>query len=355
MRNLITKLKHFWRAPAALPPPREPYEVTCVCGQHVQGTRQETFQRVRCAHCRREAFILPQNVFPPSPQPSPLGGEGRGPAAPAGPSWRVRLRPWRTPLAALCLLAVILVGVLVLGSILGKKEPSESTDSSEAVTRERVLGQMEAGRKLMAQGNFRLALVELASARQEVLAQPRLLTADQLRKLQQLYRQADLLADLLSESLEEIVRHAAGVLDREWEKDFTHRYGGKAVVFDTAFRQREDGQWEMTYRVSLEAEEVQLEVGQLKMWERLPLKEGQRIIFGARLDSIARVEAKRGWAIRFHADSGVLFSELEAIAVCCPALRDDASRAVLERQANWLVREPLSLPTQKKWAWFKRG
>ena len=65
---------------------------------------------------------------------------------------------------------------------------------------------------------------ELGKAR-ELHKRGQSLSLNESRRLQQLFRQADLLARLLSDSLQTIAQQAAGYRDeKEWQKQFAERY-----------------------------------------------------------------------------------------------------------------------------------
>ncbi len=57
-----------WRAQPHRPAEPEPYELTCVCGETLQGVRREHSQRHICRHCGEALLIFPLDVYP---QPKP--------------------------------------------------------------------------------------------------------------------------------------------------------------------------------------------------------------------------------------------------------------------------------------------
>src|SRR5205807_1443510 len=148
----------------------------------------------------------------------------------------------------------------------------------------------------------------------------------------QVYRQAALLADLLAEPLEDVLRHAAGVREAEWRADFRRRYQGRAVVFDTDVRRTADG-YRLGYVLRAGDEEAHLDVGGLTVLRGLPLDQPQRLLFGVRLAAVGR-EAPGGWVVRFEPDSGVLLTDAAAAAACCPVLADSEGRALIDRQGG---------------------
>src|SRR5262249_19045547 len=87
--------------------PEASYQVTCRCGQNLNGTRQVGFQVVRCPCCGRDRFVLPRSPFLPvagkgaaSPQPSP------------GPSPSRKL--WLFPALATAITAALLLAVYLI-------------------------------------------------------------------------------------------------------------------------------------------------------------------------------------------------------------------------------------------------
>jgi hypothetical protein len=144
--------------------------------------------------------------------------------------------------------------------------------------------------------------------------------------------QAALLADLSSESLEEILDHAAGAQPAEWDAEFPLRYRGKTVVFDVELSGPAGGPYRHTWPVP---SGVRMDFAELELLRRLPLEDPTRILFGARLEHVRRV-APAGWEIRFAPLSGVLLTDPGAAAVCCPFEPEGDLKRLVERQASWL-------------------
>jgi hypothetical protein len=144
--------------------------------------------------------------------------------------------------------------------------------------------------------------------------------------------QAALLADLSSESLEEILDHAAAAQPAEWEAEFPVRYRGKAVVFDVELSGPAGGPYRHSWALP---QGTRMDFEELELLRRLPLEDPTRILFGARLDRVHRV-GTAGWEIRFAPTSGVLLTDPGAAAVCCPYTAEGDLIRLLERQAAWL-------------------
>src|SRR5205823_166192 len=77
----------------------------------------------------------------------------------------------------------------------------------------------------------------------------------------------------------------------------------------------EGGRHRLTgYEVLVPDEQVRVRL-ELGLLDRLPLDQPRRLLFGARLASVAR-EGERLWVVRFEADSGVLLTDEGAVAAC---------------------------------------
>jgi hypothetical protein len=152
----------------------------------------------------------------------------------------------------------------------------------------------------------------------------------------QLRRQAALLADLLAEPLEDVLRHAAGSKDDEWRAEFEARYRGRAVVLDVSVQRLGDGAYRHNYCLLMPHDTARLDLGDLALLRRLPLDQPRRLVLGARLASVSR-EPPGGWVVRFAPSSGVLLTDPGAATACCVALGDAATAALLEEQAAWVT------------------
>jgi hypothetical protein len=217
---------------------------------------------------------------------------------------------------------------------------------STATRKPKTIGQhLEAGRTLLAQGKFFRAVQELEPAREIQAQHPDLLSPAERRELTQLHRQAALLANLLSEPLEEILRHAAELVqqdEQEWQRVFAERYRGKALVFDAELQRDEVGQLQIGYAVFVRGRQARLDLTNFQLFKGLPLQQPQRLLFGLRLADIS-LEAEGIWVIYFEPDSGVLLTDLGAAAACCSQPEEDLKDLVM-KQAEWLVSRPAGFP-----------
>ena len=183
-------------------------------------------------------------------------------------------------------------------------------------------------RKHLSMGNFRLAAQEL-SHRPAALET---LNRDDRRSWRNLFREASLLADLLAEPIEDIVRHAAGVSEAEWQADFPRRYEGKSLIFDVRVHQ-DNGHVKAVY-VPTGVRPWRLELRDLDLFPKMNVDQSRRVIFGARLVKVALEPPGPAWVIRFQPGSGVLLTDARAAALCCPPLGEPEAVRLIAEQAH---------------------
>jgi hypothetical protein len=293
------------------------FALTCTCGQPLRGERQRRHQIVPCPACGRPSF-----VFPLSPFDLP---------AEAPPALRLWRRPWRTPVVAgVGSVALLLAGFFLAWPYLMRRPEPAVEDPPPG----RLLAEAEAGRLALTQGKFHLGrrLLDGALARRD--RQPASLSAGENRDLNQLHRQADLLARLSNRSLEEIVRQGMLIRDPdEWAAQFAD-YRGRTIVFDDLFRRDPDPR-PATDVVEVGQEVIRLAFEDLDLLRDLPLNDSPRLIFGARLAGCRREEGG-GWVVRFEPGSGVLLTDPDLWQACSSADLDDDTRRVFARQRRWL-------------------
>lgn len=300
--------------------PPSPYEVACVCGQVLHGQRRPHHQVVRCPVCGHGVFILPSSPWLAATTPD----EGVA---------RPRSSPWRMPvIAAVCSLAVVLAVYLTVIPRLSREagHPAAGPASSAAALRQRV----QAGERMLTEGRFSLARQELSQVLAELDTQPSLFDAGERRELVQLQRQSDVLARLLDLTLEEIVQKANGIRDpAEWQARFAD-YRGKTVLFDDVVERRA-GQPVLKNYVVGPRGQVRLALEDLALLKLLPLDEGPRLLFGARLADCRR-ELGGVWVFHFEPDSTVLLTSRAAAEACCPVPLEADVVDVLHRQEGYL-------------------
>ncbi|HKI38604.1 MAG TPA: hypothetical protein VKA46_42545 [Gemmataceae bacterium] len=325
MRGLISQLRRWWFDRRRGPAPAEPYDVACPCGQRASGPRQARHQVVRCLACGGPVFVLGC---------SPLAGTtAEAPAVAV--SWR---RYWLGPAfaAVLTLTAVVVIFSRLIPALAPPAPPpSERRDD--------VRGLIAAGREALRHEDFRIAAARFAEARRRRDERPDSLSPAEARELTRLERQAALVADLLSESLDEILQRAAGTREEERQAQFNLRYRDKAVIFDDVVARDAAGRFGLAvYEVRAPGEPARVELSDLKLLKALPLAEPRRMLFGARLAGLGREE--RGghglWVIHLEPESGVLLTDEDAAGACCPRPLDAGLRAVLRQQEEWAAALP---------------
>jgi hypothetical protein len=320
MRNLVARVQHWWRPGRRSGGAAVPYEVACACGQVLRGRRHARHQVLRCTACGQPVFVLP---YSPLPEAGSAGADGA--PRPGRPLWLWPL------LAAIPTLAIV-VGVYTV--LLQSLKPAPTASSAPAAAPDPD-AHVQAARKALAAGKFRQAADELQQAVALLDSQPDRRRGAEGREVVQLHRQAALLADLLSESLGEIVLLAATLHEAEWEGKFAQDYRGRAVVFDADVTRDGAGQYRLDYVVRAGDEPARVELGDLKLLAALPRDRPPRLLLGARLASLRR-EAGGTLVVRFQPDSGVLLTDPGAAAASCPAPIDDELTALLRRQKGWL-------------------
>ncbi len=323
MREVISLVRRWW---AVQPAPADPYDVACPCGQRARGLRQARHQVLRCAACGQPVFVLGY---------SPLAGTTGEPSA-AG---AVPRRYWLGPaLAAILTLAAV---VVIFSRLIPALAPAPAAPAD--TRRNDVRALVMAGRLALQHEDFRLAVARFGEARRRRDERPDSLTPAEVRELIRLERQAALVADLLSESLGEILQRAAGTREEERQDQFNRRYRDKAVIFDDVVARDAAGRFRLTvYEVRAPGEPARVELSDLKLLKALPLAEPRRMLFGARLAGLEREErGGRGlWVIRLDPDSGVLLTDEEAAGACCPRPFDAGLLTVLRQQAEWAAALP---------------
>jgi hypothetical protein len=351
MRNLVAKVRGWWGGAAAAP---LPFEVPCACGHVLRGSRQARSQVLPCGHCRRRVFVLARSPLPP-PLPrgasiSGLRGSGRPelmeqarallaqPPKPAGPKPPAR-RTWGWPLLAAGLtLAAVVVAIGLLIGLLQPRQPEPGTAPSVV----NVPALIDEGDRALAAGNLKQALEKFNRARTELESHPDLVPPAQARHFRQQHAQAALLKNLLDVSLEDLLQKASTNQDEEvWKEEFAERYKGKGVVFDAEVRRERDG-FQLDYAVRAGTEPARIDLSDLRFLAALPVNRSPRLLFGARLGSVAREPGAGGaaWVVRFEPDSGVLLTEPGVVKAAVPPPIDDELLDLLDRQAGWAAHLP---------------
>jgi hypothetical protein len=243
----------------------------------------------------------------------------------AGPDTRWWWMPVAAAAGASVLVAVAFFAFLPRpGAIVARHSPEESRDAAES------------GKRALVEGNFFLAERELTLAVRVAGGR----TTAEVRQLDQLRRQADLLARLHGRSLQEVLAEALPLRsDDEWKERFRAEHAGKAVVFDDVIVRDNAGRPALAvYRVQVGNETARVALEDLNVLKRLPLDPPGRMLFGGRLADLVR-ENGGGWAFRFEPDSGVLLTDPGAVAALV-GFPDGDLMEVLHRQQQWITDLP---------------
>jgi hypothetical protein len=301
-----------------------PFAISCSCGRAVHGLRQQLHQVLPCPGCGRRLFVLPQDCWV-------------GPTAPPAALGRRLVRVGLLAgLIALGSTAAVYVGLrpfLARPAATGGPIADAAADPASQLRR-----LTDDGRRALREGNFRRARRLLNEARLLGARNPAALPAAEGPHLEQLARQADLLADLLRVPLEEILRQGQRLRDEEeWQAQFAD-YRGRSVLFDDTVRADSRGRPTLAvYRVAAGGVTARLALEDLTLWQAVPADIPWRMLLGARLAGCGR-EAGGGWVFHFERDSGVLLTDRGAAAACCPVPLEPELEEVLRRQARWLGR-----------------
>jgi hypothetical protein len=309
-----------------MPPAAAPlsFAIECPCGTWARGERRPQSQTLACPHCGKSLFVFP--LAPPA-----FGPIDATIPWPAG-AWRTRLRFWLPPALA-ALLALAVVGAVIAAIVRGYRPAA----GDQALTETQAIGVLDArlaaARDALTDGSYRLARRELDAAHALHARFPRLLDADRARQLARWRRQAALLADLLPESVGEILRHSVGLAEREWDDVFRERYAGRSVVLDTRVFRDAGGHYHVDYQLEAAGGAGAWELDRLRLFDWLPLQRPQRLLFGFRLQALRRL-ARDHWSVIPEPDSGVLLTDPLVLAgLSVPA--DGELLEVMRRQAAW--------------------
>jgi hypothetical protein len=286
---------------------------------------------VTCAACGARVFVLPA-----SPLDLPGGPDG----GPAGPDRAAREGVWKVPLVVGGLSAcVLLAGFLVARPYLVRPGPAPQGGEATPLADSRDdPAEAAAGkcRRLLAQGKFRLARRVLDEGLARRRRDPARWGPGEARRINQLQRQADLLARLSVVPVEEVFRHAlvASRDPEEWHEELAD-FRGRGYVFDGVVRRDDRGRPVLVdYVVRVTGLTARLALEDLEVLGDLPLDDGPRLLFGGRLAGCDHEEG--GWVVRFEPASGVLFTDAEALEAASTRPLRPGLGAATARQKAWL-------------------
>lgn len=300
-----------------------------MCGQRLSGFRTGQAQIISCPRCGCERFVLPKSTLPSLLAPA------------VSENVRSRLRIWsfwRWPVVAI-ILSSLLFGAVILCVL----ELTRKTLYPPNVTAaQRLAEQRRVGREALQAGSYELAKQELAQAMRLSASVPEYTPQSRLFvELQQEYRQAALLADLLAEPLGDIIRNAIGWSDAEWAEVFRQRYAGKSIIFDDIIRRDSNRNHHHQLGISILNHSGRIDLDKLQMLPALPLEQPRRLFFGLRLQAIVR-DRDGTWRIEPVPESCVLFTDASFLSGLSVSM-DAELREVIKFQEERLANVPTEL------------
>lgn len=306
------------------------YSVRCACGALHGGPRSKRHQAVACGNCGEPIFIMPRSPLPLVRPPADSGSViGSFPLRSTGTPPPRRARsvgvPWLAGGVAV-LATAIAIGLYYREDW---RQSKETSSNGEQLRR-----QLADGRQALARGSFQQAAAILVGARTLLPSPGEGTFAVEVRDLERLAPQAEMLADLSTESLGEIVERLANLEESERQALMQRRYRGKALIFDTEFRRDAAGRVHVGYIVAGGPHRAVLEMSDLKVLVPLPLDRPTRLFLGVRLSEIER-GASGHWIARFVADSGILLTEATILQGLGMPYDEEAEGTVLYRQREW--------------------
>jgi hypothetical protein len=195
------------------------------------------------------------------------------------------------------------------------------------------LGRVE-GLSALDEGKFDKAYQLLSEARHAVESLGGAVEgADQIR---QGAAEAAIIIGLVPDRLEAILDQAGRYDPKEWPDHFRTLYKGRTILVDAHVVAVPDasgqGRFELDYQVFPDGEGSPLRVARLdttgfRLFEGTRPRVGDRVQFGARLDSFARDERAEEWRIGLEPDSGVIITHTKALeALGWPGAADVPSK-----------------------------
>lgn len=232
--------------------------------------------------------------------------------------------------------AIAVVGV-VLAALISRHRPAAAPDAPTSATSDAgdVSRHYEAARAAISEGAYRTASIHLAEVGRLRPRFPRVALPESDKAVERIRRQVDLLADLSSESIEEIMRHSIGQSEAEWQAVFRDRYAGRAVVLDARVFRDAGGRIHIDYQLDSGGLSGEWDIQDCTLFRRLPIQRPQRIVVGLRLANVMRTSRDR-WVVRPQPDGAVLLTDRSLLAGLSIAA-DNEFLEVLHKQLEWDV------------------
>lgn len=307
------------------------FEIECRCGAIARGSRLAQSQTVVCAQCGQRLFVFPASPFQSAASSSAMIDTTPEHPVLAAPT---PVRFWLGPAAA-AVGALVVVGV-VIGALVRWNRPVDSPSLSASIAESTDLARhYEAARTAIAEGAYRTAAMHLNAIQRLRPQFPRAILPESDGAIERLRRQLALLADLSSESIEEIMRHSIGQSDAEWQAVFRDRYAGRAVILDARMFRDAGGRIHIDYQLDSSGLAGEWDVQNCALFHRLPIQQPQRVVVGLRLAGITRSGRDR-WVVRPSPDDAVLLTDRSLLAGLSIAA-DNEFVEVLRKQSEWDV------------------
>lgn len=309
------------------------FEVECRCGALSRGARMARSQTLTCVQCGQRLF-----VFPRSPFWSESDSSAMIDTSPEHPALALSLpapvRFWIGPAVA-ATVALVVVSVVIAAWV--RSHRSASTNDAQFATTESndLLRHYEAAQAALAEGAYRTAAMHLDEIHRSRPRFSRVVLPESDQDLERRRKQVELLANLSSESIEEIMRHSIGQSDAEWLAVFRDRYAGRAVILDARVFRDAGGRFHVDYQLDAGGLAGDWDVQDCALFHRLPLQQPQRVVVGLRLAGITRVGRDR-WVVRPQPDGAVLLTDRSLLAGLSIAA-DNEFVEVLRKQSEWDV------------------
>lgn len=285
----------------------ESFAVSCVCGERMEGRRRSESQVLICPSCGGSVFVLGES---PLPLPKPRERQARGaearedlPVHPRAPRWKARARLFRRRLRAAIgglaslrrfftipvLVAAAVVGVVAATVVWQSSRRSEQrlADEAEALGRGG-LAALDRGDLSEAHRRLEAAVRRLAALKHGV--------ADE-REIRQAAAETDVVANLLSRPLSELLSEAAST------RPGAARLAGRSVVLDCEPKWDDAGMAAWEGVGFLGDEPVRVDLGELTVFRSADPARAQRVLLGAKMAGLERTAA--GWRLSLDAESGV--------------------------------------------------
>jgi hypothetical protein len=279
--------------------PAIPYRVECACGKELTGERGPKAITCKCPTCGTPVLIFPTSPLCQLRETIREGLRRAAEPAPA-PMAAPKKAVWRKPLlaGAATLVPAIAALIVLLNSSLFQSTPPTATPPED-----RYHDELAAGRRALAEPDFAAAAQHFGAARTALEQKPDAPPLE-VRRLRQWERESALMADLLGESLSDVVRSAKGLGDKAWRD----RYRDKAVIFDDLVHSLGGGIYRVDYQLVLPGGRGRVEIHNSPALRALKVEWPTRLIIGLRLAEVRR-DVRGELVLLARPDGVVLFTE----------------------------------------------